>query len=65
MNPDERRHFERFDRMILQAGPKGLKKIQKLDIQTQLDGLPFYDACLGTELLQNQSIRQKSRKVRS
>ena len=62
MNPDERRLFERLDRMILDASPDELKKIQEADLQTQLHGLPFYDTCINSKYLESQSIRQKSRK---
>ena len=48
MTPNERMLFERLDRMILDASKDELKKIQKKDMQTQLDGLPFYDSNTGS-----------------
>ena len=54
--------FERLDKVILDASPDELKKIQEVDLQTQLNGLPFYDTYLNSEYLESQSIRQKSRK---
>lgn len=62
MNPDDRMLFERLDKVILDASPDELKKIQEVDLQTQLNGLPFYDTYLNSEYLESQSIRQKSRK---
>lgn len=44
MTPDERRLFERLDKLVLEATKSELKKIQRVDKQTQLDGLSFYDA---------------------
>lgn len=31
--------------MVLEAGPEELRRIQELDVQTQLDVVWFYDVC--------------------
>lgn len=64
MTPDERNLFERLDRMVLEASGAKLKKIQEIDLQTQLDGLPFYDAYVSSRPLASQSIRQEPRKTK-
>jgi len=35
-----------IDELILNATPEDLKKLQELDMSTQLDGKSFYDACV-------------------
>ena len=35
-----------IDELILRATPEELKKIQELDVSTQLDGRSFYDTCV-------------------
>jgi len=44
MSDVERKFFKTVDEEILNATPTNLKKLQKLDIKTQLDELTFYDA---------------------
>ena len=34
------------DEMVLKATPEELRKIQELDLKTQLDGKSFYDTCV-------------------
>lgn len=63
MTPDERTHLEQLDRMVLEATSDELEKIQNADLQTQLDGLSFYDA-VNLNQLTDQSIRLKSNKSR-
>lgn len=62
MTPDERMLYERLDRLVLEATQDKLKKIQDADLQTQLDGVSFYDSCLNSKRLESQGIKQKSRK---
>ena len=38
--------MEEIDSMILDASPDDLAKIQRLDVETQLDGKSFYDTCM-------------------
>ena len=60
MNPSERELLEKLDDLVLTASGEELRKIQEIDIQTQLDGLSFYDAFLNSTSLANQSIKQES-----
>ena len=51
----------KLDQMIMDASDEELKKIQEIDIQTQLDGLSFYDVFVNSKSLVNQSIKQETR----
>lgn len=61
MNPSERELLEKLDNLVLTASGDELRKIQEIDIQTQLDGISFYDAFVQSTSLANQSIKQESR----
>jgi len=61
MNPSERELLEKLDYLVLTASGDELLKIQEIDIQTQLDGVSFYDAFVNSTSLANQSIKQESR----
>ena len=50
-----------LDKKILNASYKELKKLQKMDIQTQLEGRTFYDAFV--ELSKNK--KQPDSKIHS
>ena len=43
MSLAERKFMKTLDEMILNASESQLKKIQELDIETQMDGSNFYD----------------------
>ncbi len=43
MSLAERKFMKALDEMILNAPESQLKKIQELDIETQMDGSNFYD----------------------
>jgi len=43
MSLAERKFMKELDEMILNASKSQLKKIQELDIKTQMDGSNFYD----------------------
>jgi hypothetical protein len=49
MNPSERQNLETIDNMILTASSDELQKIQEIDLKTQMDGLPFYDALVNSK----------------
>ena len=53
MNPAERELLKKLDQMILNATGEELEKIQQLDLQTQMDGLSFYDALVNSKSLTN------------
>ena len=60
MNPSERELLEKLDDLVLTASGDELRKIQEIDIQTQMNGLSFYDAFVNSTSLANQSIKQES-----
>ena len=64
MTPSERELLTQLDQMIMNACDEELKKIQEIDIQTQLDGLSFYDVFVNSKSLVNQSIKQETRESR-
>ncbi len=60
MTPAERQLLEKLDNLVLTASGDELRKIQEIDIQTQMNGLSFYDAFVNSTSLANQSIKQES-----
>ena len=60
MTPAERKLLEKLDNLVLTASEDELRKIQEIDIQTQMNGLSFYDAFVNSTSLANQSIKQES-----
>ncbi len=60
MTPAERKLLETLDNLVLTASEDELRKIQEIDIQTQMNGLSFYDAFVNSTSLTNQSIKQES-----
>jgi len=59
MSPAERRLLSKIDDIVLNASPEELKKIQEADVNTQLDGLSFYEVYVNSENLTNQTIQQE------
>lgn len=53
MNISERHLLETLDNMILSASGDDLKKIQEIDLKTQMDGLSFYDAFVNFKSMTN------------
>ena len=45
MSQEERKLLQLMDERILNASPEELSKLQQDDINTQLDGIWFYDIC--------------------
>jgi len=45
MSQEDRKLMQLMDEYILNAGPEELTKLQQADINTQLDGIWFYDIC--------------------
>ena len=45
MSPEERKLMQIMDKIIIEGDPKKLAEIQQIDINTQLDGVWFYDIC--------------------
>jgi len=60
MNKAERELLDKLDELVINASGDELKKIQDLDLETQLNGNSFYDAYLDSTALVNQRIRKES-----
>jgi hypothetical protein len=45
MSQEDRKLMQLMDEHILNASPEELTKLQQADINTQLDGVWFYDIC--------------------
>ena len=60
MNPKERELLDKLDKLVLESSDEDLKKIQEMDLETQLNGESFYDEFLNSRALVNQTIRQES-----
>ena len=60
MTPAERKLLEKLDNLVLTASGDELRKIQEIDIQTQMNGLSFSDVFVNSTSLANQSIKQES-----
>ena len=45
MSQEDRKLMQLMDEHILNASPEELSKLQQADINTQLDGVWFYDIC--------------------
>ena len=45
MSQEDRKLMQLMDEHILNASPEELAKLQQADINTQLDGVWFYDIC--------------------
>ena len=57
MSQEERKLLQLMDERILNASPEELAKLQQDDINTQLDGIWFYDICnLSDQIQQKQNI---------
>ena len=61
MNPAERKLLDKLDKLVIESSGEKLKKIQEIDLRTQMDGQSFYDVYVNSSGLVNQSIQQKSR----
>lgn len=45
MSHEERKLMQMIDKRILNSTQEELAKLQQMDIETQLDGIWFYDRC--------------------
>ncbi len=63
MTPTERKLLDKLDRLVMESTGEELKKIQELDLLTQMDGHSFYDAYVNSTIA-NQSIKQELRDFR-
>ena len=60
MNNSERQMMEKLDNMILTASSDELRKIQEIDLKTQMSGLSFYDSFVNFKSMSNENIKQES-----
>ena len=58
MTPTERRHLQTIDDLVLKASPDELKRIQRVDYQTQMDGISLYDVYVDSGLLISDNIKE-------
>ena len=57
MSHEERKLMQIIDEHILNSTPEELAKLQQMDIDTQLDGVWFYDTCNhSNQIQQNRDI---------
>ena len=57
MSQEERKLMQLIDEHILNATSEELTELQQVDINTQLDGVWFYDICnVPAQILQKQDI---------
>jgi len=64
MNLSERKLLDKLDKLVIDVSGKEFKKIQKIDLLTQMDGLSLCDTNLNPSPLANQSIKQESREYK-
>ena len=57
----ERGLMQQVDKIILDADPKELAELQKIDIETQLDGVWFYDYYTSLNQKPQQKIQTKNK----
>ena len=57
----ERGIMQQVDKIILDADPKELAELQKIDIKTQLDGIWFYDYYTSLHQKPQQKIQTKNK----
>jgi hypothetical protein len=61
MTPAERKLLDKLDKLVMESSGDELKKIQDLDLMTQMNGQSFYEEYVNSTTLANQSIKQESR----
>ena len=60
MSQEDRKLMQIIDEHILNSTPEELAKLQQMDIDTQLDGVWFYDTCNhSNQIQQNRDIINK------
>ena len=64
MNPTERKLLDKLDKLVTESSGEDLKKIQEIDLLTQMDGKSFFDSYGNSSTLENQSIKQESREYK-
>ena len=62
MTPNERKQLKRLDDLVLRASCLELKKIQAVDYQTQMEGVPFYDIYLDSSSLVSKAVARSAKR---
>ena len=57
----ERKLMQQVDKIILDADPEELTELQKIDAETQLDGVCFYDHYTSLHQKPEQKIQTKNK----
>ena len=57
----ERGLIQQVDKIILNASPKELAELQKIDVKTQLDGVWFYDYYTSLHQKTEQKIQTENK----
>ena len=57
----ERGLMPQVDKIILNASPKALAELQKIDVETHLDGVWFYDYYTSLHQKPEQKIQTKNK----
>ena len=61
MNPAERKLLDKLDKLVIESTGEDLKKIQEIDLLTQMDGTSFYQSYVNSKTLANYSIKQETK----
>jgi uncharacterized FlgJ-related protein len=64
MTPSERKLLDKLDNLVMESSAEDFKKIQEIDLLTQMDGKSFYDTYIESISLSNQTIKQESREIK-
>jgi len=64
MTPSERKLLDKLDNLVMESSAEDFKKIQEIDLLTQMDGKSFYDTYIDSISLSNQTIKQESREIK-
>jgi len=64
MTPAERKLLDKLDKLVLSSSGEEFKKIQEIDLLTQMDGKSLYDSYNNSFTLENQNIEHKSTESR-
>jgi len=63
MSQEDRKLMQLMDEHILNASPEELTKLQQADINTQLDGVWFYDICDISVQKQKKRVKNKKSEI--
>ena len=61
MTPADRKLLDKLDKLVMESSGEELKKIQEIDLLTQMDGKSFYESYVNSSPLENRSVKQESR----